>query len=195
MLWPMDDLHRPPLTLAAILPEQAELLAAWRREPSSLANNPVLPLSPAELRDQIRRLARDLPALDPAGYRWVVFCAGEPIGSISLKTISRQMLYGEIGYHIGEAFQGRGLGSLAVALAVDTIFRETRLHRLFAHVAAFNQRSQRLLRRLGFRQEGVLRQHYVIADRRVDQVVLGLLRPEWEAARGIVKPLSFDQFL
>jgi ribosomal-protein-alanine N-acetyltransferase len=50
-----------------------------------------------------------------------------------------------------------------------------------AYVATDNTASWRLLERLGFCREGLLREHYVIQDRRVDEFVYGLLRPEWQS--------------
>jgi ribosomal-protein-alanine N-acetyltransferase len=44
-----------------------------------------------------------------------------------------------------------------------------------------NKRSQMLLRRLGFKREGVLRDHYFVEGRFSDDVIFSLLKEEWKA--------------
>ena len=43
--------------------------------------------------------------------------------------------------------------------------------------------SRRVLSKLGFSEEGLLREHYVISKRPVDEVLYGLLRREWRNLR------------
>jgi ribosomal-protein-serine acetyltransferase len=47
-----------------------------------------------------------------------------------------------------------------------------------------NRRSRAIPERLGFREEGTLREVQRIGDRRTDLVVYGMLAPEWNARRG-----------
>ena len=62
---------------------------------------------------------------------------------------------------------------------MDRVFRETPLRKLFAYVHAQNTPSRRLLERLGFAQEGLLREHYLIDGAPADEAFYGLLRREW----------------
>ena len=114
----------------------------------------------------------------------MVRAGGEIVGTVTAFNLSRTMGYTEIGYMIGARHHGRGIGTRAVKLLVDRLFGQTDLHRIFATVSVHNEPSIRLLERLGFRREGVLREHFVIAGERTDEIVFGLLRPEWEVSRG-----------
>jgi RimJ/RimL family protein N-acetyltransferase len=55
------------------------------------------------------------------------------------------------------------------------------LHKVVSVVEAPNAPSLALMRRLGFRQEGLLRQHDWRASQPIDLVCFGLLAGEWGA--------------
>jgi ribosomal-protein-serine acetyltransferase len=80
-----------------------------------------------------------------------------------------------IGYWIAEANQGRGLMTSAVRALVDHAFGEWGLHRVEIRAAEDNRRSRAIPERLGFEQEGVLREAERVGDRYHDLVVYGLL--------------------
>jgi len=66
---------------------------------------------------------------------------------------------GNLGYWIDRTVAGRGMASLAVALVCDHAFGPAGLHRLQADIRPENGPSQRLVRRLGFRHEGLFRRY------------------------------------
>jgi RimJ/RimL family protein N-acetyltransferase len=72
--------------------------------------------------------------------------------------------------------------SEALRLLVDFAFGSLGLHRLEADVDPRNGPSLRLLERLGFRREGLLRERYHAQGEIQDSVILGLLAPEWQQA-------------
>jgi ribosomal-protein-serine acetyltransferase len=80
-----------------------------------------------------------------------------------------------IGYWLSEDRQGRGLMTMAVRALVDLAFAEWRLHRVEIRAAVANTRSRAIPERLGFREEGVLREAERVGDRYYDLVVYGLL--------------------
>ena len=57
------------------------------------------------------------------------------------------------------------------------------LHRIEAVVDEGNERSQGLLRKLGFMHEGTLRQRQFVAGRFRDEYHFGLLKDEWRSPR------------
>lgn len=73
---------------------------------------------------------------------------------------------------------GRGGGGRAV---VDYAFGRLGLHRVEIRCAADNHRSRAIPERLGFTQEGVLRESGYLNGRFVDMVVYGVLASEWRA--------------
>ena len=160
--------------------EHARQWLRWREQPSSQRHNPLLPLPLELLARQLKHhCTSDLRDRSRSEYRWAVDLHGEAIGTVNASQPSWNMGYTEIAYMISEAHHGRGLGTRAVALLVDKLFRETDLQRVYALIDAENTPSLRLVERLGFVREGTLREHYLIQGRRADEVVYGLLRREW----------------
>lgn len=159
--------------------QDAETMLTWRQEETTKRFNPLDDLSLEEIRKIIAESGLNFSDRSQNGYRWIVEKGGIAIGQLSLKNVSWRMQHGEIGYTIAEAFQGKGFGKAAVKLLIELIFRETELTRLVAFVAQDNWASRRLLTGLGFREEGYLREHYLIQGRMVDEVYYGLLRREF----------------
>ncbi|WP_026571160.1 MULTISPECIES: GNAT family N-acetyltransferase [Sediminibacillus] len=78
------------------------------------------------------------------------------IGEVSLSRISRGALQrGLIGYSLDKQYNGRGLTTEAVTLAVDFAFNELKLHRIDAGVMLSNLGSMRVLEKAGFHKEGI----------------------------------------
>lgn len=101
------------------------------------------------------------------------------IGTCTVIHLSPNHERAEIGFAIRQERWGQGLGTEAVAAVVGFGFETLNLHRIEADVDPRNERSLRLLERLGFRREGHLRQRYYIDGERQDAIMMGLLRPEW----------------
>ncbi|WP_236744073.1 UDP-4-amino-4,6-dideoxy-N-acetyl-beta-L-altrosamine N-acetyltransferase [Marinobacter similis] len=72
---------------------------------------------------------------------------------------------------------GRSLGAAVLRFSFDSL----RLHKLCGEVLSFNERSIRFHQRLGFTQEGRLREQHFDGDRYHDIVCFGLLKSEWQA--------------
>lgn len=71
--------------------------------------------------------------------------------------------WGQIGYWIDQRWAGRGLIPTAVALATDYCFSALRLHRIEIAIRPENEKSLRVVNKLGFRPEG-LRPRYLHID-------------------------------
>jgi ribosomal-protein-serine acetyltransferase len=82
-----------------------------------------------------------------------------------------------VGYWLAEEHQGRGLMTRAVRALVEHAFGELELHRVEIQAAEGNRRSRAIPERLGFQQEGVLREAECVGGRYLDLVVYGLLAP------------------
>ena len=104
------------------------------------------------------------------------------IGTCTLTHLSITHERAEIGFALRQARWGQGLGSEAVTAALDFGFQVLGLHRIEADVDPRNERSLRLLDRLGFRREGHLRERYYMNGERQDAVMMAMLRPEWKGA-------------
>jgi RimJ/RimL family protein N-acetyltransferase len=155
----------------------------WRNQPLSVRHNPLRKMNHEDIPRMLESEGSDFADLRKfTSYRWFVLCETEPVGTVSLKNISHSMGYGEIGYGIAEAHHGRGIATAAVSLFIAKIFHETPLRKLIALVHVENRASRRVLAKLGFRQEGLLVEHYVIQNQPVDEVIYGLLKHEWNSS-------------
>lgn len=88
----------------------------------------------------------------------------------------------EVGYALASAYWKKGLMSEALTALLDFSFGALKLRRLEADVDPRNDRSLRILGKLGFRREGLLRARWNVAGEIQDSVFLGLLAREWAEA-------------
>ena len=93
--------------------------------------------------------------------------------------INRQARSAEIGYWLDTDFVGRGLVSRTVTAVLDHAFGPLDLHRVGLCTTVDNTRSRNVAERMGFTQEGVLREAAVFPNERRDLVLYGLLSREW----------------
>ncbi|XP_043710761.1 uncharacterized N-acetyltransferase p20-like [Telopea speciosissima] len=83
---------------------------------------------------------------------------------------------GELGYALAAKYWGRGIATRAVKLVVSSIFKDwPHLVRLEALVDVENIGSQRVLEKVGFQKEGVLRKYLIVKGRILDLVIYSLL--------------------
>lgn len=111
-----------------------------------------------------------------------IWVAGEFAGGIGMSVVPL-MNWGEIGYWLLERFEGRGLITRACRAMTDFAFREMKLHRVALCADPGNRRSRAVAERLGFVQEGVLREAAQTGLGYHDVVYYAILDREWPAAQ------------
>jgi len=72
-----------------------------------------------------------------------------------------------------------GSGTKLGVLSLRYAFEELKLHKICGQALASNEKSIQFHLKLGFTQEGILRQHCHMADSYLDLVEFGLLDSEW----------------
>lgn len=82
----------------------------------------------------------------------------------------------EMGYYIGEAYWGCGLGTSAVTQVCTYIFENTDIIRIFAEPFAYNTASCRVLEKAGFQFEGLLRSNAVKNGKVIDMKMYSLIK-------------------
>ncbi len=88
--------------------------------------------------------------------RLAVCVEGEPVGNVTLRLPAGPGGgHGVLGWWLGEAARGQGVGTRAVRLVVDWAFDSLGLRRLAAGVHVDNAPSQALAERVGLRREGL----------------------------------------
>lgn len=106
-----------------------------------------------------------------------IYVDGSYVGGIGLRP-DVQHGDAELGYWIGSAHEGRGLVTRACRALVDHAFGDLGLHRVTIRVAPENGRSRAIPERLGFTEEGLMREAGRTALGYQDLVVYGLLDGE-----------------
>ena len=87
----------------------------------------------------------------------------------------------EIGYELfDDNYKGRGIMSEVIALTVNYGFRNMGLERIEAFVDPNNTPSIKLLKRMNFKKEGLLKHHYFHNNRMEDSIVFALLKSEYK---------------
>lgn len=102
------------------------------------------------------------------------------IGQCTLFAISASNRRAEIGYSLAADSWGQGLMAEALRGLIGYGFGALALNRIEADVDPRNTCSLRLLERLGFEREGLLRQRWVVAGEVSDSALFGLLRAQWQ---------------
>jgi RimJ/RimL family protein N-acetyltransferase len=108
---------------------------------------------------------------------------GRVIGTCLLFRYDAASARAEIGYVMGRASWRRGFTHEALAALVAHAFDACGLRRIEAEVDPANVASNRLLLKLGFTAEGLLRERWVSKGRTTDSNVYGLLSREWPGAK------------
>src|SRR4029079_17438421 len=135
------------------------------------------PLSDAELRAFMKH---QLPAMQASCVLtpFVILAdRGTIVGGITLHHYDEQRSRVEVGYWLLPAGRGRGIATRAVRALADHVHSHGVL-RLEAVVRPENERSIRVLERLGFTREGTLRQLLRYRGGRADEYISSLLAGE-----------------
>lgn len=117
--------------------------------------------------------------------QWAVTLASDDvlIGTVTLVGFDWRSRRCELGYMLSPREWGRGLASEAVHRVLQFAFDELDLHRVEADVDPRNAASARLLERLGFVREGLLRDRWYTYGEFSDSALYGLLRGELAPVR------------
>jgi RimJ/RimL family protein N-acetyltransferase len=107
--------------------------------------------------------------------------SAKPIGNCGLHSISPKDHNATFGIIIGEKdYWSKGYGVEAARLLINYGFQQLNLHRISSSAIAYNDRSITLHKKLGFREEGRLRQAMFKNGQYHDRVEFGILREEWK---------------
>ncbi len=156
---------------------------------------PTAPVPGARPSTSFRQMVRRYNAQARAGESlpWAITYHGRLAGQMTISSIiwgSARM--GSAGYWIDRVVAGRGVTPTALALAVDYCFFTVGLNRVEVNIRPENHASLRVVRKLGFREEGIRQRFLHIDGDWRDHVSFaltghdvpeGLLR-RWRATRG-----------
>jgi RimJ/RimL family protein N-acetyltransferase len=103
----------------------------------------------------------------------------EVVGVISLENVDFEHRHAEVGYWLGKKYRGKGIMTEAGKLVLNFAFEKLKLHRVDAGVFSDNLISQKVLKKLGFKKEGVRRHWRLKFGRWKDDVLYSILENEY----------------
>lgn len=102
-------------------------------------------------------------------------------GSINFANFIRGVFQScTLGYSLAAAQQGQGYMTEALEVAIAYVFHQLHLHRIMAAYLPHNQRSGKLLKRLGFVVEGYARDYLIINGQWQDHILTSLINLNWQ---------------
>ncbi len=156
----------------------------------------VLPLINDE--ETRRFIAMYLPATEQSEEEWfdglvkksqtdIVFVVetkdGKFVGMMGIHGINWKDKVGTTGAMLVKRFRNQGYGTDAKMTLLNYAFNTLGLHKICSSVIAFNKRSLNYSLKCGYRIEGRRRTQIFKSGRYYDEIILGVFRDEWLAAR------------
>lgn len=104
----------------------------------------------------------------------------ELVGVIGYNSIDWKNKKANLGYWLDKQHQGEGIITAACKELVDNAFNNFNLNKVEISCAEGNVKSRAVPERLGFTQEGVIRDAEWLYDKFVNHIQYGMLAEEWE---------------
>jgi RimJ/RimL family protein N-acetyltransferase len=104
---------------------------------------------------------------------------GARVGFTKFYQIDRRNRNCALGADIHKEFRGQGYAKHMWRLMIDHCFYELELHRVSLMYAAFNDIAGRVYQKIGFREEGRMRESLLREDKYHDMVCMFLLESDW----------------
>lgn len=174
------------LVLKILKPEYAQLLLDFylqdkelfeRYEPDRAGNFYTIPYLKTLMKDDYNLAFKQL------SVRFYVFLKGQPdkiIGTVCFRNITKGFSSScSLGYKFSSAYHHKGYATESIRKAIYVIFSELGLHRISAFAMPENEPSILLLKRLGFRQEGLCRGMWKIRNKWQDHLQYSLLSTDF----------------
>ena len=116
-------------------------------------------------------------------YSFLIFKTDDKtlLGGINIGNVRRGVSQSaSLGYWIGEKYSRNGYMKEALKLLIPSLFVDLRLNRIEAATLEENIASKNLLKKIGFKKEGVLRKYLKINGTWRDHILYGLLENDFK---------------
>ncbi|OSM01936.1 putative N-acetyltransferase GCN5 [Magnetofaba australis IT-1] len=158
----------------------AAITQSWRNDPVVRHNTLGFRFPITQEREEVwfERILRDT-GQNRADFAIECVADDALVGMTHLCEIDWIARHARLGVVIGEAArQGQGYAAEALGLLFDYAFNILNLRRIHLQVASYNRRALALYARLGFIEEGRLREHVYLDDGYHDLILMGLMRAD-----------------
>lgn len=166
------------VTLRPLAETDVDHIMTWVNRPEIVGNLAAFSGAAMTRDDELAWIRRTIASSDRV---WSVFAADDDryLGQVGIHQIHTRSKVGRLGAVIAtKSEMGKGYGSAAVRAVMDRGFGELGLHKLWLMVFRHNERGQRLYKRLGFVEEGILREEYFHEGGWHDMVRMSMLARE-----------------
>lgn len=138
--------------------------------------------STTDIRHVVRFIGRSIAqAADDNGFTFGIVCDGVLAGVLGQHQVDWLNRKTELGYWLDPLHRGHGIVTRSAARLTDYAFTEQGCNRVVLHCAVGNVKSRAVAERLGFVQEGILREAEWLNDHYVDLVVYSMLKSQWHS--------------
>jgi RimJ/RimL family protein N-acetyltransferase len=159
--------------------EDLDALVRWRNDPAVtrfLADR-------LKTREQAAAWFHTLKAQDKIWLKAIIE-KEKVIGYGQLESIDEKNRRCELVLVIGEIeYWGKGIGTYVLKMMLQYAIDTLHMHRVWAVMARGNDRSERLVKKAGFLQEGVMRETIIIGDKYSDLLCFSILEDEYKARK------------
>ena len=113
-------------------------------------------------------------------------CGDKPLGTVGLYNIDWRNRHCEFGrfFLCEEDLRGKGYGKEALELILDFGFNHLNMAKIYCTTYVDNLRTLGLYESVGFRRDGLLRQHIFRRGKYIDLVLLSICSNEWFDRKG-----------
>ncbi|WP_406686374.1 GNAT family N-acetyltransferase [Rossellomorea vietnamensis] len=140
-------------------------------------------MSPIESKDvaisMVENYEKHLESGGPMRWAIVEKESNKMIGTCGFHGISKAYKRCEIGYDLHPGHWGKGIMGEALSPLLHYLFSEKGMIRIGAVIVPYNKASARVVEKLGFKQEGLLREYILQDDQAFDAYMYSLLKKEW----------------
>lgn len=172
-------------------PADAPMLKSWREEATVRRYQPLGDATTAQLRSDLSQQSpADLRRGRGQKFQWIILADARPAGWITLVVANWEHGLAEVGYALSTSYQHRGVMPNALTQLLAELFLNSPLERIEARCAVENRASQRVLEKVGFQREGLLRGYFVLGGQRVDNQLYGILREDFLGLQRQGEPLD-----
>lgn len=176
------ELSTPRLSLRPLVEHDAEALLEMHAEPRVMQFSNSAPWTRLEQAQELIGGSRGWLALGTAVCLGIVAKDTTGlIGTCTLFDISRSSRRAEVGFLLGLSSWGRGYVTEALVALLNYAFGQLSLNRIEADTDPRNLAATRVLEKLGFVREGLLRERWITDGQKSDSALYGLLRSDWDS--------------
>lgn len=156
--------------------EHAEKLHGFWSDPLVTEYMNITPLTSLEQTEQMIGFLLNLMAIEEATrYTIMIKDTQEIIGTCGLNYIDQENNRTEIAYDLGSLYWGQGYAFEALSAFMEWALKNYRFHRVEAKIDPRNTGSIRLIEKLNFQKEGLLRDYEKIGDTYTDLLMYSYL--------------------